>query len=316
MDVNYLKLNARKGTYLVLFTALVSGFSIFINSFGVQGFDSSVYTFSKNIVVAVMLFGIILGAGVLPRLRKLTARHWKQLAAIGLIGGSIPFLLFFKGLQMTTGTTSAFIHKTLFIWVPVFALMFLKEKLTKRLAIAAALLLAGNFLMLRPDFGLSTGHLLIVAATVLWAAENTLAKYVLRELNGTIVAWGRMFFGSAFILLFLALTGKTGLISSMSSAQYLWILVTAVFLLLYVISYYNGLKHIKVTTAACILSLGSPITTLLSFIFKGSAISANQAIGILLIAAGIMALFLYGRIVGFVFRAIGVTHHARHHARL
>ena len=50
----------KKGLLLVFLTAVISGFSIFINSYGVKGFDSSVFTFSKNIVVALFLFSIII----------------------------------------------------------------------------------------------------------------------------------------------------------------------------------------------------------------------------------------------------------------
>ena len=289
----------KKGLLLVFFTAVVSGFSIFINSFGVKGFDSSVFTFSKNVVVALFLFSIIIFLNQFNELKKLDRRHWLQLAGIGLIGGSIPFLLFFKGLQMATGTAAGFIHKTMFVYAAVFALLFLKEKLTKGLFFGALLLLAGNYFMIRPDFNLSLGIVFIFIATVLWAAENILAKYVLKELSGTVVAFGRMFFGSLFILVFLLATGKAALVFSMSYNQYLWIALTSIFLLLYVFTYYNGLKAVKVTTASCILALGAPITTLLSFVFNGTAISLYEGLGMLLIVLGVISVIWLLQIVSF-----------------
>jgi drug/metabolite transporter (DMT)-like permease len=302
----------KKALLFVFFTALVSGFSIFINSFGVKGFDSSVFTFSKNIIVALFLFSIILSLKQFNELKKLNKKQWLQLVSIGFIGGSIPFLLFFKGLQLTTGTTSAFIHKTIFIYITIFALLFLKEKLTKGLFLGAIMLLLGNYFMLRPDFNFSIGHILILIATIFWAAENTLAKYVLKELSGTIVAFGRMFFGSLFILTFLVFTHKLSLILLMSIRQYLWILVTAIFLLLYVFSYYNGLKHIKVTTAACILTLGSPITTMLNWAYNGIPISLNQSLGMLLIIAGIVSVIWFTHLTSFLTNILNVKQYERH----
>ena len=120
---------SKRGVFLVISTAVISGFAIFINSYAVKDIDSSLFTFLKNIVVALLLFAVILGIREYRELRELTRKQWMQLAAIGLIGGSIPFLLFFRGLQMTAGATSAFLHKTLFIFVAIFALLFLKEKL-------------------------------------------------------------------------------------------------------------------------------------------------------------------------------------------
>ena len=277
-----------KGIALVFCTALISGFSIFINSFGVKGFDSSVFTFSKNILAAVLLFAILLGIGNWKELKNLTKNQWLKLTAIGFTGGSIPFLLFFKGLQMTTGTAGSFIHKTMFVYIAVFAMIFLKEKMTKGMLAGAILLIGGTYVMIQPELKLSPGNLLILAATMFWAIENTLAKHVLRDLSGTTVAFGRMFFGSVFMFAFLFAAGKTSILFSMSTSQLKWILISDVFLLLYVLTYYNGLKLIKVTTAAAILTLGAPITTLLSWSFLEVTLTINKAAGMLLIVMGMI----------------------------
>jgi len=278
----------KKGLILILLTAIISGISIFVNSISIKEFDSSIFTFSKNIVVALFLFSIILAFGKFAQLKALKRKQWIQLTIIGLVGGSIPFLLFFKGLQLTTGTTSAFIHKTMFIYIAIFALLFLKEKLNKWFILGTALLLIGNFFFIKPDFHFSIGHILIVFATLFWAAENTYAKYVVKEVSGTLIAFGRMFFGSLFILIFLSASGKLSLISTLTFVHIAWIILTAVLLLGYVLTFYNGIKYIKISTAACILAIGSPITTLLSFVFQAKAFSFNQAIGAFFILSGLL----------------------------
>ncbi|PIN68017.1 hypothetical protein COV94_06270, partial [Candidatus Woesearchaeota archaeon CG11_big_fil_rev_8_21_14_0_20_57_5] len=68
-----------KGIRLILFTALVSGFSIFLNSWAVKGFDSSVFTFSKNLLVALLLSAVLLGIGMRDQLMRLKAGQWRQL---------------------------------------------------------------------------------------------------------------------------------------------------------------------------------------------------------------------------------------------
>ena len=97
----------KKGLILVILTAIISGFSIFINSYGVKEFDSSIFTFTKNVLVALLLFSVIFAFGNISELKTLKRKNWLQLIIIGLVGGSIPFLLFFEGLKLTTGTTSA-----------------------------------------------------------------------------------------------------------------------------------------------------------------------------------------------------------------
>ena len=279
---------ASKGMLLVFATAIISGFAIFINSYGVKSFDPYLYTFLKNLVVALFLVGLLLGLKEFKQLKKLKKKDWLLLAIIGLIGGSIPFLLFFKGLSLTTAASGSFVHKTMFIYVAILAGVFLKEKLPSRLLIAGALLLMGNlyFLKFLPS-GVQTGDLLVLAATLFWAVENTISKYALRTLSPRIVAFGRMGIGSVFIALFLIFTGGFSTVSTLTALHWQWVLISAVILFGYVTTWYTGLKYIDVSTATVILLLGSPITSLLTFIFQGQPFTQAQMIGSFLLIFGV-----------------------------
>jgi len=272
---------------LVFMTALVSGVSIYLNKYAVKGMDSTIFTFSKNITVSLFLFSTILLFSNYGEIKKLTFYEWKKLIAIGLVGGSIPFILFFKGLSMTTGTAGSLIHKTMFLYVLVLAPIFLKEKLNKFVLLGSALLLFGNYMMLKPQLVLNQGNMMILAATLFWALENTLSKYTLKELSGNVVAFGRMFFGSLFILTYIIMAGKAPLLTQLTMPQLSWIAVTSSLLFLYVITWYNGLKHVPVTLATSILLLGAPITTLLKFI-TGAQMTLNTTVGMLSILIGVI----------------------------
>lgn len=286
----------KRGLMLVLLTALVSGVSIFANSFAVRGFDPFAFTFLKNAVVAVFLLSTIILIKELPALRKLTKKQVSKLAAIGLVGGSIPFLLFFYALKMATAINAGFLHKTLFIWATLFAIILLKEKVNKVFIAAAFLLLAGNFLLFNiSGFGLP--EILILGATMLWALENSISKNALKELSGTVVGFGRMFFGSIFILAFLSLTGSLEPVLSLSIPQIQWVLITALLLFGYVFTFYSGLKHLPVHKATAVLLLAQPITAVLSLAFLGKAISVQQGIGLTLIVAGVFLIAGFGLIL-------------------
>jgi drug/metabolite transporter (DMT)-like permease len=282
-----------KGIFLILLTALVSGVSIFANSFAVKGLNPFIFTFLKNAAVAAFLLSIIILIKDFSKLKKLSKKQLMQLASIGLIGGSIPFLLFFYALQSTTAINAGFLHKTLFLWAALFAFLFLKEKISKRFILAALLLLSANFLLFNfSQFGLPEG--LILLATVLWAGENALSKHALKNLSGTIVAFGRMFFGSLFILAFLLLSNQATGLFTLSTAQLQWTILTSLFLLAFVFTYYSGLKHLPLHKAASILLLAQPITALLSFAFLGKPLSLEQGFAFLLITAGLFLLFGLG----------------------
>ncbi|MFH0977773.1 MAG: DMT family transporter [Candidatus Woesearchaeota archaeon] len=276
----------KRAVVLVFLTAIVSGVSIFANKFAVSGINSSVFTFLKNSMVALFLFSLILLLGELPRLRSLTKKNWLMLALVGFVGGSLPFLLYFRGLQLTSSSNASFIHKTMFVYVIVLAALFLKEKINKTVVLSALALLVGNALIIGFDH-LAIGDLLIVAATMLWAIENVLSKHLLKDIPWKLVAFSRMFFGSLFILCFLALTDQLHFVGTLSSAQIGWILLTSAFLVLYTLTWYGGLSGVKVSTAASILCLGSVITTLLDHYFFMASLAWTQLIGMLLLVVGV-----------------------------
>jgi len=281
----------RKGYFLVFLTALISGFAIFINKFGVSVVNPNIYTFLRVLTVAIFLTGLLLFSKDWQRLKDLTKKQWLLLITIGLVGGSIPFLLFFKGLSITNAAQGSFIHKTMFIWVTLLATLFLKEKIDKKFLLGGLFLLLGSLILLKKlPYSFNQGDLLVFLASLLWATENTISKYVLRDLEGRIVAWARMFFGALFILIFLLATNQLPLISGLTLGQINWVLITAVILFGYVMTWYNGLKFIPVSQATVILLLGSPITTLLSFI-QTRQVSFQEILSGIFIILGILLVF-------------------------
>jgi len=281
-------MNKNKGLLLVLGTAFISGIVVFISKFGVSIINPYIFTGLKNIVVALVVVSWLLMMRDWQVIRKLKKNQWLLLIGVGLIGGSIPFLLYFKGLSLTTPVQAAFIHKTLFIYAAVLAAIFLKEKINRNFLLGGLGLLLGNILLLKlipHQFG--WGDWLILIATLFWASENVLSKYLLKELPSRVVIWGRMFFGSIFIILFWLMTGQAHLITSLNIQQIGWVLITSVFLFGYVATWYTGLKYLKVSVAATVLLLASPITTLLSLIFLGQSLVLTQLLGIILITLAV-----------------------------
>jgi len=277
-----------KGYWLVFATAVISGFSIFINKFGVSVINPYIFTFLKNVTVAVLLCSVLVAAKDLKVIKSLSKKQWGILMAIGLVGGSIPFLLFFKGLSLTSAAGASFIQKTMFVWILILAGIFIKEKITKNYVFAGLLLIGGNLLFLKiSDIRFDTGSGLVLLATLFWAVENVISKQALKDLPARIVMWGRMFFGSVFILIFLALSHQVSLLGNVNIQQIGWTAITSVLLFGYVYTWYSGLKYIKVSEAAIILMLGSPITTMLSVIFVKPA-TLKEYLAVALIAIGIV----------------------------
>ena len=284
----------RKGVLLVLGTAVISGFSVWLNSYGVKGLDAAFFTTAKNVLVAIFLLATLLALKEWSTIAALSKKTWAKLALIGLVGGSVPFVLFFTGLKMSTAAASSAVRASMLIWVALLAMLFLKEKVTKGIALSAILLLAGSALLIKlQGLTLGKGELLILAATVLWAGETVLSKHLLKDaISGRIVALARMGFGAIFLLAYLGMTGKLQLFATTSAANWTWIAITAGLLFGYVLTFYEGLKRVPAVLATAVLMLGPVLSVLLDFAAKGT-ISGTQIIGCTLALAGAASLLYF-----------------------
>ena len=277
------------GILLVLLTVLISGVSNFVNFYAVQGTNSDAFLAVRNAAVALMLLPLGLLAVRTVRTR-LTRLDWVKLGTIGLIGGAIPFLLFFRGLQMAGASgaaTATFGYRTLFLMAAILGVVFLRERLSPRLALAAGLLLAGNALLLSLTAPIWTdGTAYVLLATGLWAGEYTLSKHTLRSVPSGTVALARMGFGGVFLLAYVAVTGQLGSIAALSRAQWQWVALSAVLLVGFVATWYAGLKTVDVSVATAMLTLAFPITWALGFLASRSTFGLAQAAGVVAIVLG------------------------------
>ena len=282
---------------LALGAALISGISNFLNKAGVTAVaDPVLYTFLKNGLVAVLLLSVLIFTARWREIKALTKPNWFKLVAIGVVGGSLPFALFFTGLSMTSAVSASLIHKTLFIWVALIALPFLGERLGKIQWAALGLLLVGNFFLgawQQLTFG--TGELLIFIATLLWAVENIIAKRALRQMSSLLVASARMILGSALLLVAVIAQGGLAILGNLSFEQWGWTVLAAVLLLGYVISWYAALQRAPATVVASLLVPASLVTSLLSLIFLGKALTATEILSSVIVVLAVVALVWGGR---------------------
>lgn len=286
----------KNGIYLALLAALISGLANFFNKFGLAALGQNAYQYTtlKNIIPAIILSFFILTPFLWPKIKNLNSSQWFKLFLIGLIGGSIPFLLFFKGLSLTSAVSASFIHKTLFIWVAILAWPLLKEKLSKIQILALGLLLGGNLILGGfKYFTWSYAHSLILTATILWAVENVVAKITLKDIDFMVVAWGRMFFGSLILVGFLAWTNNTSGLLAIDFSQFLWLALVGLLLTGYVITWYSALQKLPLTIISSFLVLASPITTMLNNLFVSHTLPNKDILGLATVVLALIILWQF-----------------------
>lgn len=283
----------RWGVGLALITALISGVSVFVNGYGVKQVpDAAVYTTIKNGVAAVLLLGLALLVTRRSEVRALDRRTWFGLAAIGIIGGSIPFLLFFSGLAIASAPTAAFIHKTLFVWVAVLAVPVLGERLGWYPLAALAVLLVGQALV-APPVGVSwgAGETMIAAATLLWSVEVVIARRLLLEsVPSAVLGAARLGIGLVVLVGYLGVTGRFSMVTGLTATQWTWALGTGVLLAGYVATWFAALQRAPATVIASVLVVAAPITAILQAIANGATPSPQVLVGQLVITLGVAAM--------------------------
>jgi drug/metabolite transporter (DMT)-like permease len=285
-----------RGLALAAVTAVISGVAIWVNSHGLAAFGNvTAYTTAKN-VAAALIIGVVFvlarrarGADAVALTRPTRQRQWWGLAYVAILGGAVPFLLFFGGLASTASTQAAFVHKTLIVWVALLALPLLKERITWWHGAAIVLLLLGQLglagtVSFTPDAGL----LMIGAATLLWALEVIATKRLLADVTPWTVSIVRMGGGSLALLAWAATTGGIGAVAPHTAAAWGWIVLTGALLAGYVISWHQALWRAPAVDVTAVLVLGAIVTALLAGAFDGAALAAKAPWLALLAAGGLL----------------------------
>jgi len=281
------------GTLLAVMTAIVSGVAIIVNKFFIVKMDPVLFTTIRAFFIGIGFFVISLFQNKF-RMKNLKKFSWKILLIIGFVGGGIAFLLFFTGLKLTTGGRAAFLHKTLPMYITLFAYLFLREKITRKQLFAMLTMLLGTYFILSAKIeptkmwsNPTLGDLLVISATILWAVENTLAKYaMLNKESNFVVSFARMFFGSLLLFSILVVMDKIDLLFTIPPEHIGYIAVSTGILFCYVLFYYSSLKYINVSKASTILLIAPMISLFLGYAWLDEIILPMQFLGSILILIG------------------------------
>ncbi|MDH3606593.1 MAG: DMT family transporter [Acidimicrobiia bacterium] len=285
------------GVLLALATATISGFAVFLNGYAVRRFgDPTLYTTAKNAVAALLLMGLL--AAVTTRHRQsseaLTLPSSRRgrwgLVLVGVIGGGIPFLLFFEGLARAESVQAAFIHKSLLLWVVLLAVPFLKEQLSWYHLAAIGLLVWGQVALVGgiSDLRLGTGEAMILGATLLWSIEVVVAKRLLTDVSPLTLGVARMGVGMVVLVGWAAVSGAFGGLAGLGLSQWAWALLTGLVLTGYVATWYSALARAQAVDVSAVLVFGAVVTALLKSGVQGAAIPSVG--GLVLVTMGVAAI--------------------------
>jgi drug/metabolite transporter (DMT)-like permease len=280
----------RTGLWLALAAAIVSGVAVFINAYGVRSVpDATVYTTAKNLVAATVLIGLFAAnRPARPTSVRLTRGRLAGLVAIAVIGGSIPFVLFFEGLARAGSTQSAFIQKTLVVWVALLAVPLLGERLGPLHVAAIGTLVVGQAVLAGgvDRLRLGTGEWLVAAATLLWAVEVVLARRLLRDVPADLLAVARMGGGVVLLLGWVAVSGRWHTLAGLTASGWAWAGLTGLILAGYVALWFAALAAAPAVDVTAVLVLAAVVTGGLNIAVQGAVTTATTTTGLVTVLAG------------------------------
>ena len=275
-----------RGVALAFVTALISGVSIYVNAHAVKHFgDATVYTTAKNAVAGALLLAAVLLAPRPTVAAPVRGLRPLALVAVAVVGGSVPFVLFFEGLARAEATQAAFIQKTLVVWVALLAVPLLHERFGLPHALAIALLVVGQAVLAGPPgtVAFGSGEAMILLATLLWSVEVVFVKRLLVAIDPRALAAARMTLGTVLLVAWVAATGKAGELAALTGTEWSWVALTGLLLTGYVATWYQALARAQAIDVTAVLVFGAVVTALLYGAADGTSIDVTGAI---LVTAG------------------------------
>lgn len=241
-------------------------------------------------------------------LRLLGRREWLALLYIGLLAGPVGLILYMTALTQTSFANFSIVvllQQTQPIWAILFAAVLLKERITTRFLVFAAVAMAGVYLIVFPDLkpNFDTGEATLLAGVLAllaagcWGTATAVGKYALQSVHVATVTFVRFVLAAAFSLLVFvgfallqqsigteAVLGTSyvlGDIASLSAAQWqsvmMIVLITGAGAMLL---YYFGLKRVPARVAT-IFELTWPASSLvIGIVAFDNTFTVTQIIGI------------------------------------
>lgn len=285
---------ARWALWPAVAAALVSGVAVFVNGLAVRHFDdATVYTTAKNLWAGILLAAVLVALPVRAAPQPAGASGdrpaWPWLVMVAVIGGAVPFVLFFEGLARATSTNAAFIHKTLVVWVAVGASIVLRERLRPVHFVAIGLLVVGHVVVSGGVSlaGVGRGEALILAATLLWTLEVLTVKRLLVTVPASRLATVRMLGGSVVLLAWLVVRGDLAALGGFAADQWWWIALTGTTLAGFVSLWYRALAAAPAVDVTAVLVAGAVVTAILNTGLRGVPVTVD-AVGHLVLLAGVV----------------------------
>ena len=258
------------GPLFVIIAALLWSFDGVLR-ISLYSLPPSVIVFYEHLLGAFIL--LLISFKWVKDLKKMTRKEWAAIGIVSLFSGALGTIFYTAALQKiqyTQFSVVVLLQQLQPIWAITAAAIILKEKLTRRFLIYAALALISAYFITFKDLkvnldtgsGTITAGLLALSAGVMWGSSTAISKFVLNKVSFLTATALRFFIAPVFALLFIIGSSETKALFTLNMAQWqTLLLITFSTGMIALAFYYYGLKRTP-----------AKITTLCELVWPASAI--------------------------------------------
>lgn len=280
------------GPLFVIIAALLWSFDGLLRG-SLYSLPPAVVVFYEHLLGAIIL--AFLAFRWIHDIKKLTKKEWLYVGIVSLFSGALGTIFYTAALGKVNYiqfSVVVLLQQLQPIWAIGAAAIILKEKVTGKFLIWAALGLIAAYLITFKDLqiNLATGGgtaiagLLALGAGFMWGTSTAFSKYFLNKvsfLTGTAL---RFFVTPIFAFLIIMINGQTATLLTLTQAQWTTLaIITLSTGLVALLIYYYGLKNTpaRVTTLCELVWPASAI--FIDYFYNHKGLSITQIMGVLLL---------------------------------
>jgi DME family drug/metabolite transporter len=258
----------------------------------------TVIVFYEHLLGAILL--LPLASTWLPDVRKMTRKEWIAIGVVALFSGALGTVLYTTALQQIQYSQYSVVvllqQQLQPIWAIIAAAILLKEKLSKKFLVWAAVALVAAYMISFKDLrvniatgsGTAMAALMAIAAGFMWGSSTAISKFVLNKVSFMTGVAMRFFLAPIFALMFVVGQGQTQALTALTSAQWMTLLIITISTGLVALGfYYYGLKKTpaRVTTLCELVWPASAI--FIDYFLYQKTLSLTQWLGVTLLLLAI-----------------------------
>jgi drug/metabolite transporter (DMT)-like permease len=287
--------NRLKGYLYVMITMSAWGSTYVVSKFILGSVPPFTLLLLRYMVAAVVLYIIMMKKGI----SKVERQDYKYIIFIGFVGYFIGVGAQFVGTQLSNASMASLINSTNPIFIVLFAIPILKEKVTisKIISIAAAVI--GAYIIIG---GIQGGSMLIgiiacIIATATWSLMSVVSKRATEKYNAlTVTTYSIMvaiLFTFPISIYEMATIPDINLLEPVVilSALYLGLICTALAFVLWS----KSLSMMEAGICSLFYPVQPMVSILLGWLFLKEKMNSSFFIGAMLIIAGVMFSILGGK---------------------